>query len=226
MSKLWPNWSAEFGRNPRLRTMLQYHPIAVGLSITAHLLFVLSVMNANSMLTFGTVPYKQKPKKDFDVYLVKQDVLTTQPHSSSSDPTKPTALAKVPQFDNTLPPSSAPIPSFPSLNILEQFRPYYYPSTELQVKPSVVLDTTLNLKLSSNREPNRSAKLRLLINEYGDVDRVIIDETSFLEHSQRLLIKALSRMKFKPGMIGNTPVKSELVIEIKEEKIETPNLPW
>lgn len=229
MFKLQQTWHALLDRNPGLKTLLQYHPVALLLSLTAHLLLLSSSVNLNVTLTGDTGRNKQQNvSKNFNIHLVQPGASNSKPEAPpSSNPEPTTALRPQPPLtDNTSPALQTPASKLPLLDIFEQPEPYYYKPAELQIKPRVVIDTTQNLKLSSNSDPSRSAKLRLLINEYGDIDHIIIDKTSFSEHAQQLLLKTFSRMKFKPGMINNMPVKSELIIEVEEEKTEVFNLPW
>ncbi|WP_325394274.1 hypothetical protein [Undibacterium sp.] len=95
--------------------------------------------------------------------------------------------------------------------------PYYFPSYQLTEKPRVELDIPPTLALSLNNSSPRTTVLRLLISETGDIDQVIIEESSFSEEEQRLIIEACKQMKFEPGKLDGLPVKTAMRIEMTVE---------
>ncbi|KIF80984.1 hypothetical protein TSA66_09405 [Noviherbaspirillum autotrophicum] len=97
--------------------------------------------------------------------------------------------------------------------------PYYFKASELDEKPQVLADIASDLASRLTGELPQSGVLRLLINERGEIDQVVIDESGFSEANQRLVQDAFSKMKFHAGKIAGNPVKSELKIEISLENI-------
>lgn len=97
--------------------------------------------------------------------------------------------------------------------------PYYFKASELDEKPQVLADISSDLASHLVGELPQSGILRLLINERGEIDKVVIDESGFSEANQHLVQDAFSKMKFHAGKIGGNPVKSELKIEISLENI-------
>jgi TonB family protein len=92
--------------------------------------------------------------------------------------------------------------------------PYYVRSDVLNEQPSVLLDISADLPLSAPNGPiQKMAVLELLINEYGEVDRVVVESSSFSEADQDLIVQAFKKAKFKPGRVNGVPVKSRLRIE-------------
>ena len=115
----------------------------------------------------------------------------------------PETIAKnmAPLFEITLPP-----------------QPYYFPTDQLTEKPQVAQDLPPELALalsgSTSSTGPRAAILRLLINENGDIDQVIIEESNFSEEEKNRIIEACKKMKFKPGKLEEMSVNAEMRIEL------------
>ncbi|MES2106993.1 MAG: hypothetical protein V4634_23460 [Pseudomonadota bacterium] len=111
----------------------------------------------------------------------------------------PETLARnlAPLFEITLPP-----------------QPYYFPTDQLTEKPQVAQDIPPELALALSGASPRAAILRLLINENGDIDQVIIEESNFSEEEKNRIIEACKKMKFKPGKLEEIPVNTEMLIEL------------
>lgn len=89
----------------------------------------------------------------------------------------------------------------------------YLPASVLTERPQVLRDIEPEWHFPGVLLPNLVALL--LINEYGDVDRVLLDQASLspmLEEDLRLRFLA---MRFTPGRLHDRPVKSALRIEIR-----------
>lgn len=93
--------------------------------------------------------------------------------------------------------------------------PYYFSTNELSEMPQVMLDLTPSLAFSLPNALAQLAVLRLLINEQGGIDQVLIDDSPLSENDQRLMIDTFSKTKFQPGKINDVPVKSLLKIEVR-----------
>jgi len=67
--------------------------------------------------------------------------------------------------------------------------------------------------------------LRLLINEAGDVDKVIVETVDVPGELEILASQAFVQAKFQPGLRGEMPVKSQMLVEITFESGSTPPPP-
>lgn len=97
--------------------------------------------------------------------------------------------------------------------------PYYFKASELEEKPQVLNDVSPDLAGRLAGDLPQTGVLRLFINESGEVDQVIIDESNFSEENQPLVREAFAKMKFIAGKIAGAPVKNEMKIEITLENI-------
>lgn len=61
--------------------------------------------------------------------------------------------------------------------------------------------------------------MQLLINEFGEIDDVLIENKEVAESVQILLRTSFKTAKFKPGQINKRLVKSRLDIEVKLDEI-------
>jgi len=94
----------------------------------------------------------------------------------------------------------------------------YVPASQLDVKPQVVRDIDPDLLENFRGVQAQWLNLTLLINEYGDVDQVIIE--SFVKTSdlpEQLLADLKQRFleaRFTPGRLQNQAVRSQLRIRV------------
>lgn len=93
-------------------------------------------------------------------------------------------------------------------------KPYYFQPNELTEQPVVVLDVSPDLSAVFSSGLSQLAVLDLLINESGDIDDVVIENSSLAEPAQQLIKDAFSKMKFNPGKVAGLAVKSLLKIEV------------
>lgn len=105
-------------------------------------------------------------------------------------------------------PSAAP----PTLPILAE--PYYFQPDELTEKPRLLLDIPTDRIDNLPDISPPPAIARLLISEQGDIDKVLIENSSLSEKAKQFVIDSFSKVKFQPGKLGDMPVRSELRIEI------------
>lgn len=102
-------------------------------------------------------------------------------------------------------------------------RPHYFPASQLTLKPVVLQDIPANLTIDVPNAPAQAAVLRLLINELGEIDKVIVDESSVPERAAQAITEAFRSIRFRPGERDGAPVKSQLKIQIMlESMIEAP----
>ncbi len=98
---------------------------------------------------------------------------------------------------------------------LDQDAPvHYFPTTELTEKPVVKEDVSQDIALTLASIQSRTAVLRLLINDAGTIDQVIVEQGDFTEAEKQALITAAEQMRFTPGKIGGTVVNTEIRIEM------------
>ncbi len=112
--------------------------------------------------------------------------------------------------------STSPIVTLPE--------PYYFQVNELTERPNVLLDISPDLAFFLPNGLSQVAILRLLINEYGDIDQVAIENSVLSAQTQDLVRDAFAKIKFSPGKINEVPVKSQLKIEVILEGADKPIL--
>lgn len=91
--------------------------------------------------------------------------------------------------------------------------PYYYPASELDLRPRPLTPVELE-------EPGRDAGegyliLKLLIDETGTVDDVVMVVNDGPEAFARGARAAFGRARYAPGVKRGQPVKSQMLIEVK-----------
>ncbi len=96
-------------------------------------------------------------------------------------------------------------------------KPYYFSAKDLTQKPLVARDITPDLVLVAPDVPVQAAILQILINEYGDVDQVIMKDSLLPAAAQKTVVDEFAKVKFHPGERNGIPVKSQLMIEIMLE---------
>lgn len=92
--------------------------------------------------------------------------------------------------------------------------PYYFPPEELTEKPHLLLDIPPDKVGDLPDISPPPAIARLLINEQGNIDKVLIESSSLSEKARQFVIDSFSNVKFRPGKLGDMAVRSELRIEI------------
>lgn len=91
----------------------------------------------------------------------------------------------------------------------------YIPASQLTERPQVIHDIDSEWHLPGVPLPMLAAVL--LINEYGDVDRIVLDQRSLSPMLETDLRTRFMAMRFSPGRLRGQPVKSALRIEIRLE---------
>ncbi len=102
------------------------------------------------------------------------------------------------------------------VEIAKPLEPYYFRTSELTAKPFVLQDIPVELNLPD--VPPQRAAFRLFLNEYGDVDRVLVETSGLSEWGERFLTDVFYGTKFYPGKIDGIPVKSQIRIEMSIEE--------
>ena len=94
----------------------------------------------------------------------------------------------------------------------------YVPTSQLDVKPQVVRDIDPELLENFRGVQAQWLNLTLLINDYGDVDQVIVEPFSMTSDlPERLLADLKQRfleVRFSPGRLQNQAVRSQLRIRV------------
>lgn len=116
------------------------------------------------------------------------------------------------------------VPRTDRLGLLRSQPLYYFRTDELTDKPSVLQDISPILSLGLPDAVSQSAVMRLLINEFGEVDEVIIEGGELSLAIQQLVRESFSKIRFKPGRINNMPVKSQLMIEVDLKSTTSPEI--
>ena len=98
--------------------------------------------------------------------------------------------------------------------------PYYFAAKDLTQMPLVLHDVPADLMLVVPGVPAQAATLQLLINEYGEVDQVIVEDSLLPEAAQKTVVDAFVKTRFHPGEINGVTVKSQVRIEIMLEEID------
>ena len=94
----------------------------------------------------------------------------------------------------------------------------YVPASQLDSKPQIVRDIDPDLLENFRGVQAQWLNLTLLINEYGDVDRVIIESASMTSDLPEQLLADLKQRffeaRFTPGRLQNQVVRSQLRIRV------------
>ena len=94
----------------------------------------------------------------------------------------------------------------------------YLPASQLDFKPQIVRDIDPELLENFRGVQAQWLNLTLLINEYGDVDQVIVEPFSMASDlPERLLADVKQRFleaRFTPGLLHNQSVRSQLRIRV------------
>jgi len=189
---------------------------ALALSVAAHLALGFAIGTRVGMESgAGSI---QLSEKILTVQLKKSGVpakrskLAPAEYEKSED----AILEKAAEPLQTVPHVSQMMPIF---LISGQTKPHYFRARELTEKPYILNDVSSNASLNLPGVPAQSAVLRLLINERGDIDRVVVEKSYLPDYAAQLVVDAFSKAKFHPGQIGKIPVNSQLRIEITLENV-------
>jgi len=96
----------------------------------------------------------------------------------------------------------------------ERTEPYYYRTGELTNPPVVLQDVLASQPLKLPDAKSKTVILRLLINEKGEVDQVLVEGSELTPDSTKTLVDTFSKMTFEPGKIAGSAVRSQLAIEV------------
>ena len=91
----------------------------------------------------------------------------------------------------------------------------YLPASQLSERPQVLQDIDSEWRLPGVQLPVLVGLL--LINEYGDVDRVLLRERRLSPMLEEDIRSRFLAMRFSPGRLHQRPVKTALRIEVRLE---------
>ena len=142
-----------------------------------------------------------------------------EPQSERLADTKTAAPLPAPESEKTDSMDEAGDGSAPSFGLPIPATPPYFESAELSEKPQVEEDIPPTLNQSLQTQESGYAILRLHINEQGNVDEAVIEASDLGDKDLQNIRTAFQGMKFKPGKIGQTQVKTEMRIHVSVEAI-------
>jgi len=188
------------------RSARHWRPAALLLSVACHLALGYTV--ATSTMPAHGLPLEAPPLKVLPV------VLKPATASPQAQPEAARAAARQVQ---------APLPSAPAhedVPIVQPTGPYYFRLSELTEKPAILHDTASDMVVRVPGLPPQAAILKLLINDEGGVDRVVVEDSFLAEEVEQQIADTFNKLRFRPGMIGRIAVRSQLRIEVQLESIE------
>ncbi|GGC71189.1 hypothetical protein GCM10011396_17910 [Undibacterium terreum] len=220
MSELSSSWAKvirEFKQFGSVSTRLA----VLGLIVAIHIVLIVA---ANTKYRPRGKPLSgvHSAGKTLDVELLDSGIARKPERESAG-----TAITlNAPDLPGPPPPPDIKIGTPDSLFDLGEPEPaYYLPTNQITEKPVVKLDVSSDVALVLASNQPRSAVLRLLINENGSIDQVIMEQGDFSETEKQALINACMHMEFEPGKKDGSPVKTEMRIQMTIEPAG-PTLPF
>jgi hypothetical protein len=199
----------------------RFNALALVLSVTVHLVFLFYFSNMAGGNYQAFVPPGFAPRlMTVDLSDKSLSSLRVTLPNNSSDVTTGHAKPRTAHSVPTAVPEADSL--FPRLRTA---KPHYFSAKELTRKLLIARDIPSNTVLFVPGVPEQAATLRIQVNEYGDVDKVIVGASLLPEAAQKLLVDEFAKIKFHPGEINGAAVKSELDIEIILKDSELKELP-
>ena len=92
----------------------------------------------------------------------------------------------------------------------------YFTASELDERP--VLMSSIDMERHPLTQPEGGyLLLRLLIDETGVVEDVLVVTNDTMEELEKVAAKAFSDARFSPGILHGVPVRSQVLLEVKLE---------
>ena len=217
-------WSGEHPFLLRIQTVScpRSNALPLGLSLAVHAGLIVAIGIGGGVAQPGHAGLPESRPASMQVVLVQlgkadEAFLTTNDvHETIREPehtvdSEPVDAAKIPQeagSGSSILPALLPVP------------PYYFAAKDLTQRPLVLRDVPGDLMLVVPGVPAQAATLQLLINEYGEVDQVIVEDSLLPDAAQKTVVDAFVKTRFHPGEIDGVPVKSQVRIEIMLEEID------
>lgn len=92
--------------------------------------------------------------------------------------------------------------------------PHYFKAAQLDRRPRVLSEVQPEFPATDFVSVSGSVVLRLLLDESGGVDRVVVERSELPSSFQESAAAAFSKASFAPGEIDNFAVKSEMRVEV------------
>lgn len=122
--------------------------------------------------------------------------------------------------------ASEPVPvepmrvqAIPVPPVLALLPAHYFLPDELTERPRIFPDTAPHQTLVLPDVFPQPAIVHLLINEQGNIDKVLMEETFLSEPAKDFVLGSFAKARFSPGKLGGKAVKSRLVIEVRLEGV-------
>jgi hypothetical protein len=208
-----------FARRPVSSHNQSFNSYALSISLALNFLFILLVGSR-----FVFVSEKKSKENIFpaavNIRLIKQtDIEAVSPVNPAdlSAPAEPAQESSKEAVNNDEPANKTLAP----LDMPVQEQPHYFRTDEVTEKPRPLSIMPTDLPGATVRDDPGSAIFRLRVNELGDIDDVMIEKSSFGESQQLLIVEGLRKMKLEPGKKNGRPVKTEMLIELTVEEINS-----
>lgn len=106
------------------------------------------------------------------------------------------------------------------VSIVQPIGPHYFRMSELTQRPEVVQDAVTDLVVRMPGLSPQPVVLRLLISDEGLVDHVIVEDSFLAAEVEQTIKDAFAKIRFEPGKIGRTAVRSQMRVEARIETME------
>jgi hypothetical protein len=136
--------------------------------------------------------------------------------TSSSSESRPATPHTVPTITPQMESTSGTEPKSSLLAIPE---PRYFPLNELSDRPQLIQNIPAEKTLAIPDAPTQPVPVKILINELGNVDKVVFLDSSFSEEAKQFINESFATVKFQPGKIGELAVKSQIRVEVTLERV-------
>ncbi|MEY4139792.1 MAG: hypothetical protein RLZZ371_1974 [Pseudomonadota bacterium] len=137
------------------------------------------------------------------------------PHASRALPVQETPpTPDVASLSSTVT-ETQPTEEAPATSLLGLAAAHYYGTSELTEKPQLFENTAPNSIISIPDIFPQPVVAHLLINEWGNIDQVVLEESFLSEPAKRFVIDSFLKTRFSPGRLGNLAVKSRLDIVVR-----------
>lgn len=107
----------------------------------------------------------------------------------------------------------------PKSSLLAIPEPRYFPLNELSDRPQLIQNIPAEKTLAIPDAPTQPVPVKILINELGNVDKVVFLDSSFSEEAKQFINESFATVKFQPGKIGELAVKSQIRVEVTLERV-------
>jgi hypothetical protein len=197
-----------------------WRALALGISFAAHAAVYFSVDfdgTAEERASNATTTHKV-----MTVRFIPEQSSGNVKQEKDAGPLDRGAAAELEHAMDSLPPAQMRNETAALFSLPAPQRPHYFPASQLTQKPVVLQDIPANLTIDLPDAPAQAAVLRLLINELGEIDKVIVDESSVPESAAQAITEAFRSIRFRPGEKEGAPVKSQLKIQIMLESMVEP----